>query len=131
MNYEKFIYKKMQIQQEKQTYYYWYLINKENREGVHFHGAKIHDLSNELFTSYINEYGFKTYGIEQHSKTPLYPDQEPVKDCEVTCGDCYCSGTSLYASENLGDVNPDNCDPKVWMELEYLYKEWFENHYEE
>lgn len=124
MNYEKFIYLKQQSFKDGYIFYYWYLIDKETREGVHFHGAKQLDLKEY---SSCNQYGFETYGIEKHSKEPVYEGQKPIKNCIVTCGDCYPDGTSLYASENLGHVNPDNCDPQVWSELEYLYKSWFEN----
>lgn len=126
-DFNKFIYKKVQIIQENYTYYYWYLINKELRNGVHFHGVKRHD-SEEYFKLPFNnnQYGFETLGIESHSKEPLYEGHKPIPNCDVTGGDCYCDGTSLYASEKLGDINPDKCDERVWFELHYLYKNWHE-----
>lgn len=129
MNFEKFLHKKVQVEKEGYTYYYWYLINKKEKNGVHFHGAKQHDLETfftEGFNFNNNQYGFVTHGIERHSTKPIYEGQKPLKNCDVTGEDCYCSGTSLYASENLGHIDPDNSDNFIWAELYYLYSEWFE-----
>jgi hypothetical protein len=128
MNFEKFIHKKVQVIKETHTFYYWYLINKKDRNGVHFHGAKYNDLE-EYFKSPFNngnQYRFDTHGLEIHSCVPIYPNQKPLKNCEVTGGDCYCDGTSLTASEWLGDVNPDNSDDRIWADLYYFYASHFE-----
>lgn len=123
MNHEKFIYKKIQYIRECSVFYYWYLINKKTREGVHFHGCT-HTDENLIFD--CNYHGFMTHGLEMHSKKPLYEGQAPVDNCDVTGGDCYCDGTSLGARERLGHINPEDDDAFIWHELECFYQERFE-----
>lgn len=102
-------------------YYYWYIADAK-RNGVHFHGVKSDKLSEFLS---VNRYSFGTYGIEVHSVKAMYEGQTPISNCRVTGGDCYCDGTSLYAEERLGHVNPDNCDAEVWGVLENFYDDKF------
>lgn len=127
MFHDKFIYKKTQVLRDSHTVYYWYLIHKTLRNGVHFHGVRTHDLDEYFKSSFCdNKFGFNTSGIESHSKTQTYEGQTPIDYCEVTGGECFCDGTSLYASENLGHVNPDFCDEEVWFHLHKLYSNWHE-----
>jgi len=128
MDHDKFLYEKKQILQDGVTTYMWYLINRDKRNGVHFHGRKKHDVGEYFRTPFCNgnQFCFDASGIESHSKTPIYKDHKPIENCFVTGGDCYYDGTSLIATERLGHVDPDNCDAEVWCELEYLYKQWHE-----
>lgn len=66
MNHNKFIYLKKQILQENYITYMWYLIDKETRQGVHFHGV-----ASDILNYYVyldNQYRFRAYVIELHSK---------------------------------------------------------------
>lgn len=127
MDYKKFIYRKVQIVQENLTAYYWYLINRETREGVHFHGHQYKDPKDSFYVFGDNSHGFDAHGIERHKKTPDREGHTPVKDCDVTGGDCYCDGTSLAASERLGWINPDSSDDDaIYNVLEEYYFHWFE-----
>lgn len=126
MNHKDFIYKKVQILEETGTYYLWYLIHRETRTGVHFHGKKYTD-EFMLKSGMTNQYFFYAYGLEKHSKTPNYEGHTPIENCEVTGGDCYCDGSSLMASERLGFVNPDSeqDEKHIWFVLHDLYESWF------
>lgn len=117
----EFKYWKEQHFKEGCVYYFWYIADQE-RNGVHFHGVKSEKPDQFGFA---NRHNFQTHGIEIHSKTPRYEEQKPIPDCHVTKGDCYCDGTSLYAEERLGHVNPDNCDDEVWHVLESFYRTHF------
>lgn len=124
MNNKDFIYKKVQILEDNGTYYFWYLIHRETRTGVHFHGKKY---DNNDMGSMSNRHSFMPYGLEIHSKTPNYEGHTPIENCEVTGGDCYCDGSSLMASERLGFVNPDSeqDEKNIWFVLHDLYESWF------
>lgn len=129
-DFKRFFYKKTVVEEGDTIWLAWYLIDRERREGVHFHGIQYKDsykpVTYEPWEN--NQYRFASHGIEKHSKTPLYEGQEPLKDCEVTGGDCYCDGTSLMARERLGHINPDskNDDDTIWMTLHYFFRAWFE-----
>ena len=103
------------------VFYYWYIADSE-RNGVHFHGLR-YERAREFLR--VNRYRFYTLGIGIHSKKAIYDGQTPISDCHVTGGNCYCDGTSLYAEERLGHVNPDNCDAEVWHVLENFYDDKF------
>lgn len=135
MDYKNYIYKKVQILQEKQTYFYWYLIHNENRVGVHFHGCQYSEDYEygeycpwDGFEGGRNKYRFSTRGIEIHDKKPIYENQKPLKNCEVTGGDCYCDGTSLMAERQLGFINPSGEDDVyIWNVLH----DWFDSRFTE
>ena len=122
MRHDKFIYKKVQILRDDVTYFYWYMINKKKRDGVHFHG--VHHKDDEVYAKYAfegNNYNFTAHGIEIHSPTKMYDHQTPIKNCEVTQGDCYCDGTSLGAIEDLGHICPNGNDSFIWYTLSRYY----------
>jgi hypothetical protein len=128
MNHDKFIYRKTQTVGKITIDYRWYLIDRETREGVHFHGSVY---LKELFSSgvsFCNSHGFHAMGIECHRKEPNYEGHKPAPCyCMVTLGDCYCDGSSLQAEERLGDVNPDGSeDDRIWSVLHEYYGYWIE-----
>lgn len=127
MNHEKFIYFKTQRIDQVSINYCWYLIDKVTREGVHFHGQKYFDIGS--MSGFLNEFAFMANGIECHKKQPHYDGHTPVKGyCLVTLGDCYCDGSSLQASEQLGYINPDGVhDDHVWSVLHQYYGYWIED----
>jgi hypothetical protein len=127
MDYAKFIYKKEQVVREKYTAHFWYLINSETREGVHFHGHQYKD-PKDAFSFYgENRHCFYAMGIEMHSKTPRHENHKALPNCQVTLGDCYCDGSSLSASERLGWINPDGSDDEhIWGVLHQFYGYWIE-----
>ena len=122
MDFENFTYKKEQWVKPNQIIFYWYLINIERREGVHFHGVLRED--DKYFTG--NKYHFAAYGIEAHYKKPLCDKHQPVKNCFVTGGDCYCTGSSLQADERLGYINPSSIEHErdIWHVLHEYYNIW-------
>lgn len=120
-NFEKYIYHKTVTERKDGIFFCWYLIGKKNREGVHFHGH----VPDKPF-SLSNQFNFFASGIERHKKTPDREGHEPVKNCIVTGGDCYCDGSSLQASERLGFVNPNNDDEIIWSVLHEYYGYWIE-----
>lgn len=123
-DFDKFTYKKVQVIQDKATYFFWYLINKDRREGVHFHGALYED---KTMCSLCNQHGFMTHGIEAHRKTPSYKEHKPVPNCDVTGGDCYCDGSSLQAEQHLGHIDPTGRDDDIiWNVLHEYYGHWIE-----
>lgn len=127
MDYENFIYKKVKILQENRTYFYWYLIHKETRNGVHFHGCQYgqgydckgitppwamseHGENRSRFTTQ----GFTTQGIEVHSKEPRHTEYKPLENYEVA------------ADRDLGFINPDGSDDDyIWNTLH----DWFESQF--
>lgn len=121
---DKFLYIKHQVVVKNKTTYAWYFINKNTRQGVHFHGVKYSDDYDNRHLMEPNRYGFQTYGIEAHFKNPLYDNQLPLENCWVTQGDCYCSGSSLSAEEHLGHINPDDDDYYIWLTLHEFYQNW-------
>jgi len=126
LNHEKFIYWKEQRIDSYCVTYGWFLADKKTREGVHFHCTKRHDQTKASFYS-SNGYGCDCFGIERHSKSPIYEGQRPVKDCHVTGGDCYCDGTSLWAERDLGHICPDGKDDdSIWGVLHGYYYSWIE-----
>jgi hypothetical protein len=126
VNHAKFIYRKKQTLRDKNTIYMWELIDKQTKNGVHFHGAKYDAalLKEDSFLYDRNSYGFSTYGIERHAATGQGTPSHT--DCQVTGGNCWHDGTSLYAEERLEHVNPDDCDSEVWFVLEQFYASHFE-----
>lgn len=125
MDHKKFIYKKVQYLEDGCVIYIWYLINRKDRNAVQFHGNKT--TKQDLLMSLANRHGFFTYGIEYHSTKPLYLNHTPLDNCEITGGVCYCDGSSLYASERLGYVDPDNNNHEddIWAVLHDTYKSRF------
>lgn len=124
MDHEKFIYYKTQIIGKDDISYSWYLIDKKRREGVHFHGGTM--VNDPVGIS--NQYRFFAHGIECHKKTPHFEGHESIKGhCIVTGGDCFCDGSSLQASEQLGHINPDGSDDfLIWSVLHQYYGYWIE-----
>jgi hypothetical protein len=126
---KNFIYKKVSFARDGLgTNYAWYLINKERREGVHFHGCK-YAVGTEVYDILArdcNKHNFSTYGIESHKKTKQHENQTPQENCDVTGGDCYCDGSSLQAREKLGFINPDSLDDDryIWNVLHDYYASW-------
>lgn len=114
-DYEKFIYEKKIIFRENTINYAWHLINKETREGMEFHGAYCRSESN-----------FFPYGIEMHKTSPFYAGQEPIDNCSITLGTCYCSGSSLLGRELLGHIDPENRehDAEVYDILHKYFDIW-------
>lgn len=128
MDHEKFRYKKEKWFSKSSTNYAWYVIGAESKEGVHFHGVVYHD--EEYVSKFIlgdNNFGFAAHGIEAHKTKPMYEGQNPIKNCQVTGGDCYCDGSSLQASERLGWINPEGSDDEtIYRVLEGYYRNWIE-----
>lgn len=124
--YNKDFYYRKQIEfNENGKRYYWYLVHKQKREGVHFHGF----VDNISFNTYgVNKYGFMPWGIECHRKSPIYDGQTPIKECWVTKGDCFCDGSSLQAQEVLGHIDPENemDDNFIWITLHDYYENWID-----
>lgn len=127
-DYTKFHYKKVVLDYEDSVWFSWYLIDKETREGVHLHGYQYKDSYKvgEYIPWENNMYRFSPHGIEMHRTKPVYEGQEPLKDCEVTGGDCFCDGTSLAAKRVFGHINPETEDDYIWMKLRYYYRIWIE-----
>lgn len=126
---ERFIYKKVQVESEVSKDFFWYLIARETREGVHFHGSQYKDKARfDAFNYSNNRYSFAAYGIEMHSIKPRYERQKPIEYyCEVVGGEnkCYCDGSSLQASERLGWVNPEGSDDTaIWNTLHEYFDSW-------
>lgn len=133
---DRFIYKKMQFLEKDVTGYFWYLIHKETRNGVHFHGQQYNENYEygdfcpwDDFENGRNHYRFAAHGIELHSTKPMYKGHKKLEyPCDVTCGDCYCDGTSLMASRSLGFINPDGQhDIMIWNVLH----DWYDNNFKE
>lgn len=123
MNWEKFIYLKQQRIDVTGIFYAWYIIDRKTREGVHFHGYTM----NEDKFSMCNKFGFFAAGIEMHKTKPHYEGHEPIKGhCMVTLGDCYCDGSSLQASERLGEIHPERDDLQIWNVLHEYFGHWIE-----
>jgi hypothetical protein len=122
-NYEKFTYMKQVVETELCISYAWYLMDKHKaRQGVHFHGV-VYNRDKNL--GFQNKHGFMAHGIESHSQKPHSEYDTPLKNCIVTCGDCYCDGSSLQASERLGWINPDGSDDEaIWEVLHGYYDAW-------
>ena len=127
-DFEKFIYKKVCFEEPEVRFHLWYLIDKKTREGVHFHGQEYRENYNasDYRPWYNNQHRFSAHGIEMHKKTPVYEGQKPLENCDVTGGDCYCDGSSLQASEQLGHINPNKDDDYVWSVLHYYFGIWIE-----
>jgi hypothetical protein len=133
MQYDKFIYKKVVYWEDSGKYYLWYLINKDRREGVNFHGKVYTDPEVLKYRSIIdtNKWGFSTLGIEAHRKKSPYEreDYKPccIEYCDVTGGKCYPDGSSM-AADRLKHINPDNMvdDGYVWNVLHEFYDIWIE-----
>jgi len=130
---KNFIYKKMQFVEVGFIQYFWYLIHRETRNGVHFHGQQYNE--NYDYGKYCPwddfEHGrschrFSAHGIEVHSIKPMYNGQTAIEDCDVTGGDCYCDGSSLSASRYLGHINPNGSDDVViWNVLH----DWYDSNF--
>ena len=131
-NFDKFLYHKEITERDNfGKTYAWYLVHKEHRNGVHFHGMT-RDKTSNLYAQDCNHFGFITLGIEMHSKNPLWSEQTPISNCWVTGGDCYCDGSSMAAREELGHISPDGKDDDyIWLTLEDWYKCKFEKDCEE
>ena len=67
------------------------------------------------------------WDIGQHHKEPQYEDQIPSNDCEVTGGQCFCDGTSLWGKEEwmLGFLHGGS--DWLFARLEEYYLNVFEN----
>jgi len=73
-------------------------------------------------------------GVEIHSSTPIYEDQQPNEKCRITMGKCYHTGTSLYFQERLkeyfiGIENPATEEwlwEIMWHTAEKFFREEFE-----
>ncbi len=127
MNHEKFIYHKTQTIGTVEIMYSWYLIEKKTREGVHFHGTLATKNNPISGLSLFNKFNFMASGIECHRKKPNYEGHTPIKGhCIVTQGECYCDGSSLQASEQLGHINPATDDDSVWSVLHLYFGYWIE-----
>lgn len=133
-DFDDFIYKKVQTELEDRTYFYWYLIHRNSRNGAHFHGCQYsenYDSSTctpwEYSEHGTSQYRFASQGIEIHSTKPLYNGHKPLSSfCNVTQGDCYCDGTSLYADRELGFINPSGADDEIiWNVLHNYYSQQF------
>jgi hypothetical protein len=129
MDHEKFHYWKEQVINSAEVRYLWYMQNKETRQAVHFHGS-VYDQSSEfgkICARMANHFGFITMGIELHSPTPLYEGQKPITNCKVMGGECYIDGTSLYAREALGHINPNGGnDAQIWSVLGSFWRSHFQ-----
>lgn len=119
MDYENFIYKKEQYFNDDNVTFYWYLINKKRREGVHLYGIQRPD------TTYFkgNQYNFFPLSIEAHYQKPSYEGEGSVDDCFVTGGKCYCTGSSSMAERMFRYTNPKN-DEYIWKTLHKCYNDW-------
>lgn len=124
MKFDNFLRQKRVTYDGKYVWFEWYLIHKDKRNGVHLHG--IQDFEGQ--TGFENNFGFRTHGVEIHSKRPLYgPGQKPLPNCFVTQGDCYCDGSSSAARDEFGHINPVvGFDDFVWDRLMWFYQDNFQ-----
>lgn len=128
-DFKRFFYKKTVVEEGDTIWRAWYLIDKQTREGVHFHGYQYKDSyeNGDYIPWRGNMYRFSPHGIEKHRTKPIYKGQEPLKNCNVTGGDCYCDGTSLQASREFGRINPEKEDDYIWETLRHYYRIWIED----
>lgn len=88
--------KKSTVHFENYKHYTWELTFPEKKSGVHAHGKKD---KNGVFV---------VFGFEIHSPKPLCDGQTSLPNCHITGGDCFHEGSSLYAIEKIGHINPDD-----------------------
>lgn len=62
-----------------------------------------------------------------HSKVPIYGEDRPMKDCELTGGDCYYDGSSLQGNEKWREGFLHGGTEWLWPHLEQYYQHIFEN----
>ena len=110
MEYRK---RKMQHLHDNFTGYSWAIFMPSRKIAVEFHGRKFPERKDQEFLR-MNRFNFTTSRIEVHRSTPIYEGQGKIEGCIIMGGDCYTTGSSLYAEERLGHVNPDDCDEEVW-----------------
>lgn len=65
--------------------------------------------------------------IGYHSKTPHYEGHSPQYNCELTGGDCYYDGTSLWGNEQWREGFIHGGTEWLWPRLEQLYRHYFED----
>lgn len=65
--------------------------------------------------------------ISEHYKVPSYKEQSKTTDCQLTDGDCYCDGTSLWGQEAwlLGFLHGGS--DWLFTKLEEHYRHVFED----
>jgi hypothetical protein len=78
-------------------------------------------------------FGYKTYlmapqiiDVSYHAKTPQYEGQTSTKHCNITDGDCYCDGSSLWGEEWLTGFIHGGSD-WLFQKMEDYYNNVFEN----
>lgn len=68
--------------------------------------------------------------VSFHSKVPTYENEEfpqqPIEDCPLTDGPCYCDGSALWAQEEWLPVFLAEGSEGIFKRLEQLYLHEFE-----
>lgn len=70
----------------------------------------------ELFRSPVSA------GLDGHWKVPQYEGQPPMKNCQLTGGDCYCDGTAL--TDDVFQLLVREGEEAVWKLMESRYEAW-------
>lgn len=96
----------------------WYLPQNQSASFVMLSGPPF-DLCQELMQP-------KGWDISYHSKEQNYEWATPVKDCELTDGDCWCDGSSLQAQEVWLPVFLHEGSEGIFKRLEQYYLHHFE-----
>jgi len=121
MDHVNFIYEKHQEFDASDCTYSWCIINKKTRNGVDFSGIKYYDGNTAA-----NSHGFFPYGFEFH-RVP--DDKYAVTSddyCNVTLGACAHDGSSRWAMETLGKIDPcGSDDATIWQTLSHVYHSVF------
>lgn len=91
--------------------------------GCEFHFTCNNEEQRRYGEGAITAGGFECH-FKAHSRPDYYHDHGAHRhDCEITGGDCWHDGTSLWASEHWLPGMADGGQDWVWRELERAYRE--------
>lgn len=62
------------------------------------------------------------FGLDGHWKTPQYEGQQPIQNCLITKGDCYCDGTAI--TDDLFALLVSEGEEAVWKVMEERFNIW-------
>lgn len=112
-----------------ETMHCWYLYGE--RGVVQFkaspQSAGAHEISMRYpsINTLIDGWSWTGWDLGYHSPRPIYDSQKPMDSCDILEGQCYYDGTSLGASELLGQWAASGRDDEViWRELADRYDIW-------